>query len=92
MDKSQVAAVRLGGLGIEAFGTSTFFQLLGQDGRVVYSRLVYNPTPAIKEYFFDKNIRVARTLLSFAGIVITVATYLVDQVSALRKERLRAFQ
>src|SRR5262245_9014496 len=75
IDMGRITAVNLGALGIQADGTSTFFQLFGPDGREIHSRLVYNPTTALTEYFFDRNVLKARRWLACAGIVLTVATY-----------------
>lgn len=87
LDTSQIDALRLGGLGIEASGTSIFFELLGKDGRSVYARLVYNPTVALREYFFDTKIQRTKGALSLVGLLFTALMYVAEILERRRRER-----
>jgi hypothetical protein len=89
---SRIDALRFGGFGIEPSSNSIYIELLGRDGGGAYAGPIYNPPVAIRERFFDKNIRLAKAFLFFGGIAISVVTYMVIKAAERRREELQVFQ
>jgi hypothetical protein len=85
--KGYVVTLRSGGFGFVPSGNGIFIECLDAEGHRVDDVWILNPETAIKKYFFDRRIRVAKGVLSFVAFAFSACMYIEEVVERRRRER-----